>query len=127
MSDDRSLSSPEEAQRQQDDALEAASTIDETPEGFPICQWCGGAITEKEDLVVAVDDMGAPTQIAPVGYTAPRTYAAFHRECHIEFSEEPPPEQDADTAGFWTPVNLLIVGVSVIAILIVLAFAVLPQ
>ena len=127
MSNDRNLSSPEESRRQQDNALEAATTIGETPEGFPICQWCGGAITEKDDLVVAVDDMGAPSQIAPVGYTAPRTYAAFHRECHSEFSEEPSPEQDADAGGFWSPVNLLIVGVSVIAILIVLAFAVLPQ
>ncbi len=127
MSDDRNLTSPEEARQQQDDAAGAEGAIDETPEGFPVCQWCGGAITKKDDLVVAVNETGAPTQIAPVGYTAPRTYAAFHRDCHSEFSEEPGLERDADTAGFWTPVNLLIVGVSVIAILVVLAFAIFPQ
>ena len=106
---------------------QAGGPIDESPEGFPVCQWCGGAITEKEDLVVASNETGAPTRIAPVGYTAPRTFAMYHRECHLEATGEPPAEQTAEASQFWTPINTAIVGVTVFVVLVVLYFALFPQ
>ena len=128
MSDTGSRISPEEDPRQQgDDAPQTSGSFAETAEGFPICQWCGGAITEKADLVVAVDETGTATQIAPVGYTAPRTYAAFHRDCHAEFAEEAPSRPAADEGGFWTPINVAIVGAGALLILVVLYFALFPQ
>ena len=112
----------------QEEAPRSASPVDSTPEGFPICQWCGGAITAKDDLVVAENETGVPARIAPVGYTAPRTFGAFHRDCHLEFTEEPPSEPHGSDAGtFWTPVNVAIVAAGVIVILIVLLVAVLPR
>ena len=102
-------------------------STDETPEGFPICHWCGGAITRKNDLVVAADETGAPPQIAPVGYTAPRTFATYHRSCHPDFVEEEHSEQAAVAPTLWTPENIAIIGVTVCVILVVLVFAFLPQ
>lgn len=117
----------EARQSHQDGADEAGSPIDESSEGFPVCQWCGGTITEKEDLVVASDETGAPTRIAPVGYTAPRTFATYHRECHFEATGELPAEEIADASQFWTPVNTAIVGVTLVVVLVVLYFALFPQ
>lgn len=77
--------------------------------------------------MVASDETGAPTRIAPVGYTAPRTFAAFHRDCHLEATGEPPPEETADATGFWTPVNLFVIGAAAVVILVVLYFALFPQ
>ena len=122
-------SSPTEESRPdfQDGTDRTGGPIDESPEGFPVCQWCGGAITEKEDLVVASNETGAPTRIAPVGYTAPRTFAPYHRECHFEATGELPDEQEADASQFWTPVNTAIVGVTLVVVLVVLYFALFPQ
>lgn len=100
---------------------------DETAEGFPICQWCGSAITAKDDLVVAVDETGAPAHIAPVGYTAPRTYATFHRDCHPESAEDLRTRRTAGAKDFWNPVNVAVIVVSAVLILIVLYFALVPQ
>ena len=111
----------------QDGVDQVEDPIDESAEGFPVCQWCGGAITEKEDLVVASDETGAPTRIAPVGYTAPRTFATYHRECHYEATGEFPNEQAAEASQFWTPVNTAIVGVTLVLVLVVLYFALFPQ
>ena len=119
---------PSEAgQSHQDEGSAAGSHIDETPEGFPVCQWCGGAIIEKEDLVVAADETGAPARIAPVGYTAPRSFSTYHRDCHLEATGESPSEETADATGFWTPVNLFVIGVAVVVVLVVLYFALFPQ
>lgn len=101
------------------------ASIDETPDGFPICQWCGGAVTAKDDLVLAAEETGVPTQIAPIGYTAPRTFTAYHRDCHAEFSDEPQIQPTAVKPTLWTPANAAIVGVTILVILIVLVFAVL--
>ncbi len=125
-SDSTQIPPEEESQRRREDAPQAGSFIDETAEGFPICQWCGGAITSKAELVVAADETGAPAQIAPVGYTAPRTFAAFHRDCHAEFAEEPPSREEPDTTEFWTPVNVAIIVATVLLVLVVLFFAILP-
>ena len=100
---------------------------DETAEGYPICQWCGSAITAKDDLVVAVDETGAPAHIAPVGYTAPRTYATFHRDCHPESAADLRARRTAGAKEFWNPVNVAVVVVSAALILIVLFFALIPQ
>lgn len=129
MSSDNERNAPEEGawQSHEDDQGEAGGPIDETPEGYPICQWCGSAITEKEDLVVASDETGAPTRIAPVGYTAPRTFASYHRDCHIESSGELAPEQVADAQGFWTSTNVAVIGVALVVVLVVLFFALFPQ
>ena len=111
----------------QDGVDQAGGLIDENPEGLPVCQWCGGAITEREDLVVAADETGAPTRIAPVGYTAPRTFATYHRECHFEATGEFPVEETANASQFWTPVNSAIVGAALVVVLVVLYFALFPQ
>ena len=123
-SDSTQMSAEEESQRPPDDAPPAGNSIDETAEGFPICQWCGGAITSKDELVVAADETGAPAQIAPVGYTAPRTFAAFHRNCHPEFAEVPPSQQAPESLGFWTPINIAIIVATVLLVLVVLFFAI---
>ena len=102
-------------------------SIDETPDGFPICQWCGGAITHKDDLVLAAEETGVPTQIAPVGYTAPRSFTAFHRDCHAESTEQPLDADELTPATFWTPVNLGIIGLTVLVILVVLFVAIFAQ
>lgn len=125
--DDRTTSS-EEAQSRRDDLGPAGGNIDETPEGFPICSWCGGPITEKDDLTVAADETGVPARIAPVGYTAPRSFSTYHRDCHLEATGEYPPELSADDdPGFWTPANLFVVGVALVVVLVVLYFALFPQ
>ncbi len=127
--EDNPMRQDEEAPpERQAEAPHPAGPVDRTAEGFPICQWCGGAITAKDDLVVAANETGAPAQIAPVGYTAPRTFGAYHRDCHAEAAEEsfsePPP---SGTTTFWTPVNVAIVGASVVLIIIVLLVAVFPR
>ncbi len=124
---DESPPADEARQGPLDSEDQAQGPIDESPEGFPVCQWCGGAITEKEDLVVAADETGAPTRIAPVGYTAPRTFATYHRECHFEASGEFPDVQTEEASPFWTPVNTAIVGVTLVVVLVVLYFALFPQ
>lgn len=111
----------------QDVVDQAEGSVDESPEGFPVCQWCGGAITEKEDLVVAADETGVPTRIAPVGYTAPRSFATYHQECHFEATGEFPAEQTENASQFWTPVNTAIVGAALVVVLVVLYFALFPQ
>ena len=113
--------------RDSEETRRKTDSTDETPDGFPICQWCGGAITKKDDLVVAAQETGAPPQIAPVGYTAPRTFATYHRSCHPDFVEEEHSEQASVAPTLWTPENIAIIGVTVCVILIVLVFAFLPQ
>lgn len=125
--DNRIPPAEEAGQRHQDEGDTTGGHIEETPEGFPVCQWCGGAITEKEDLVVAADETGVPTRIAPVGYTAPRSFATYHRDCHLEATGESPSEETADATGFWTPANLFVIGVAVVVVLVVLYFALFPQ
>jgi len=125
--DNRTPPAEEAGQRHQDEEETAGGRIDETPEGFPVCQWCGGAITEKEDLVVAADETGAPARIAPVGYTAPRSFSTYHRDCHLEATGEVPSAETAEATGFWTPVNLFVIGVAVAVVLVVLYFALFPQ
>ncbi len=129
MDDERNRAAAhEEPPEHQAQAPGPAGPVDRTAEGFPICQWCGGAITAKDDLVVAENETGVPARIAPVGYTAPRTFGAYHRDCHAEAAEEgfgePPP---TGTGTFWTPVNVAIVCASLLLILIVLLVAVFPR
>jgi hypothetical protein len=109
------------------DIRHTTESIDETPEGFPICQWCGGAITAKSDLVVAAEETGVPSQIAPVGYTAPRTFTTFHRDCHTEAAEDLYPPETLESPTLWTPINVAIIGVTLVVILVVVVVAVLPQ
>ena len=105
-----------------------AGSVDHTVEGYPICQWCGGAITAKDDLVVAANETGAPAQIAPVGYTAPRTFGAYHRACQVEAADESFSEPSpAGDETFWTPVNIAIVGASALLILVVMLVALFPR
>lgn len=110
-----------------EDTRHTVGSIDETADGYPICQWCGGAITVKDDLVLAAEETGVPTQIAPIGYTAPRTFTAYHRECHAEFSDEPQIQPASAKPTLQTPENAAILGVTILIILIVLVFVVLPR
>lgn len=128
MNTDGNRPSPsQEDQDHQGNLDPAGGPIDETPEGFPICRWCGGAITEKDDLMVASDETGAPARIAPIGYTAPRTFSTYHRDCHLEATGEYPPEHPANATTFWTPANLFVVGVALVVVLVVLYFALFPK
>ncbi len=110
-----------------DETRHTTESIDETPDGYPICQWCGGAITHKDDLVVAAEETGVPTRIAPVGYTAPRSFTAFHRDCHAEATDEPLEVAAPTAATFWTPVNVGILALTALVILIVLYVAIFAQ